>query len=1178
MTLGNTFSLPGDTVSGVWAGRLSDAEIPYDFLDRYMGGFPLVVHSTVSYNGMSLSTCLTLLDSGANGFLFVSVTFAKRLLKLLRLRRLTNFKPKVIGGFDGKLSQIIDIALVAHFKIQGRTVGEIPLMVVDMPVDIIVGKHYMKYYNVGVDVPRNRLLFFDETWVPDYTSHDIAMDEADQPKPSKPVWDEWAQATEEAMEKEDQERVAFRNRPPKEEPRTVASMATQQAVTQRIQILQRQIEDAKSARDTPQSPRSVQFKFNIPDQGREQDEVTDEEWDKMTRQLEGLPPQKSHAESETEEELDADWEIIEKRKGRGREKPATGSRLARDCVGWFWQKDTTPDPFDIMMVNAETFLLNARIEGDPIIGSISLYEIDKEVEARKSDPLNRDTEDLREQAREKVPERYHDLLDVFSKASSDDLPPHRPYDHKIELEPDAKPEDLGFSPLYKMSLEELKVCREHIEENLKKGFIEPSSAPWAAPVLFVRKANGGLRFCVDYRKLNAISKKDRYPLPLIEETLARIASAKIFTKIDVRQAFHRIRMDPESVEKTAFRTRYGAYVYKVLPFGLSNGPSTFQRYINDKLFDYLDDFCCAYIDDILIYSDNELEHEIHVRKVLERLREAGLQADLKKCEFHVTHTKFLGFIIGTDGVEVDPDKIAVVRDWEPPRNLKALQGFLGFCNFYRKFVRDYGKIARPLHDLTRKNRDYSWGADQQEAFEILKDKLIHAPVLAHFHYDLETRVETDSSDTVVGGVLSQKQPDENWRPVAFFSTAMLPAEQNYPIHDKELLAVVQALKHWRAELIGLQREYPFLVITDHRALEYFSTKRLLNPRQAGWQEFFADFNFEITYRPGTENLAADAMSRKNEIVTTQKERLVLYRTTAIFRRDPDRDTPEATISILSDPTAEPPKLSGAELSALLLEANRTDESLKGYRRLAREGKKPFGMLDDKYVLHDDRLIVPETDNLRTFIIRDIHDGLPTAHPGRNKTRKMVAVQYWWPGITSDVNQYTANCRVCRSSKVPRDKTPGLLQPLPIPLRSWQHIAADFKSMPKDKHGYDNILVMVDRLSKITWSVPCHRDVTARQTAWLYYKGPYRILGLPESWTSDRGPQFTAEFTDELSRILGVKLKLASAGHKQTAGQAEIINQYLDQRLRPYLNHYQDNWSEALPAMDAVQASTPHDST
>jgi reverse transcriptase-like protein len=286
-----------------------------------------------------------------------------------------------------------------------------------------------------------------------------------------------------------------------------------------------------------------------------------------------------------------------------------------------------------------------------------------------------------------------------------------------------------------------------------------------------RKPDGGLRFCVDYRKLNAITRKDRYPLPLIDELMERLSRAKIFTKLDIRQGFHRIRMSPESEDLTTFRTRYGAYKYRVMPFGLTNGPANFQRFINDTFIDYLDDFLTAFIDDLLIYSNNELEHEEHVKRVLTRLREAGLQASINKCEFHVKRTKYLGFIVTTEGIEVDPEKTAVIQNWKKPSTVKGVQSFLGFCNFYRRFIKDYSRIARPLNRLTKANLPFQW--DSQTAFDELKKRLASAPVLRHYQPDLPTRIETDASDEVIAGVLSQ-QKGNDWHPVAYYSKSMSP--------------------------------------------------------------------------------------------------------------------------------------------------------------------------------------------------------------------------------------------------------------------------------------------------------------------------------------------------------------------------------------------------------------------
>lgn len=1124
-----------------------------DFASKFLGGRPFLSTCSIANNGVSLTTQDALIDTGANGYLFVSVSFAKRLLRQLRLEEYDGFRPRPVGGFDGSASQLIDIAIRGHLTVQNRTIRDEWFLVIDSKHDLIVGRKWLDYHDVFTDCRRRRLLFPTEH-LPDpscWKQANISLDGAPRPSKPNPAVLEDIARREKLMEMEDQRRRDGR------------------MVAQRIAELEEQERRRpaapRSRTPPPKRPRISHILSRheaTPEKARFADEA------KMDRALQGdqskapSPPPPRQGK-----ELEDDCKRGTDQYGR--------FVLKRDAIGWYKER-----PPDISAIGAVALKHLAR--SSPA-GVTSIAEIDRLIEDRVAKSMPRDADELHRKAASVIPDEYHGFLGVFSKAESDDLPPHRPQvDHKIELTANAEPEDLGYSSLYKLSLEELEAARKYITENLHKGFIEPSDSPWAAPVLFAVKPNGGLRFCVDYRKLNAVTKKDRYPLPLIDETLARISQAKIFTKIDIRQAFHRIRIKPDHEELTTFRTRYGAYKYKVMPFGLTNGPSTFQRFINNTLMGYLDDFCSAYIDDILIFSDNLHEHKEHVRKVLERLREAGLQADVDKCEFHVTSTKFLGFIIGTEGIAVDPSKIAAVRDWAVPTTVKGVQSFLGFCNFYRRFVREYGRTTRPLTALTKKDAPFDWNADCQRAFEDLKDRLLNAPVLAHFSHEKPTRVETDASQGVVAGVLTQQQSNGGWHPVAFYSETMQGAEHNYHIHDKELLAVVRALQCWRAELIGLQAEVPFLVITDHEALKYFSTKRLLNARQAGWAELLAQYHFQITYRPGKENAAADALSRKTEDTVTQKAKREVYRTMQVFApvvEDDVHHDPELGDFVMAlDEDVSPPDGSGFELVDELLRHNQSSPELELYREKARnEPDSDYSLLDGRLLLQNGRLVVPAVNHLRTRVITEAHSRLTTAHPGRNKTRLLINARYWWPRMGSDIDQYIANC-ACRAAKHPRDKTPGLLQPIPPPQWAWQSIVMDFNEFPKDKYGFDNALVIIDRLTKASWTIPCTKEATARTAAKLYYEGPYRVHGLPQEVISDRGPQFRADFTDELSKILGITWKLATPGHSQTAGQVENLNAYINQRLRPFVSHYQDNWSTAMPALDAVQASLPHDST
>ena len=332
-----------------------------------------------------------------------------------------------------------------------------------------------------------------------------------------------------------------------------------------------------------------------------------------------------------------------------------------------------------------------------------------------------------------------------------------------------------------MSQDELKCLKKYLEEHLDKGFIRASSSPAASPVLFARKPGGGLRFCVDYRQLNAMTIKNRYPLPLIKETLERICKAKIYSKIDIIAAFNRLRMQQGEEWKTAFRTRYGLYEYLVMPFGLANAPSSFQNFINDVLQGMLDDFCTAYIDDILIYSNSKKEYQAHVRKVLAALQKAGLQADIDKCEFHVTEISYLGLIISTEGIRMDPKKVEAVQNWETPTCVKDVQAFIGFANFYRRFIRAFSDIVRPMINAIKKDKAFRWSIECQKSFESLKERFTTAPILAHFDFEKECIVETDASDNVSAGVLSQYGDDGLLHPVAFFSRKHSPQEIN--CHD-----------------------------------------------------------------------------------------------------------------------------------------------------------------------------------------------------------------------------------------------------------------------------------------------------------------------------------------------------------------------------------------------------------
>ncbi|KAG0161665.1 hypothetical protein PDIDSM_2097, partial [Penicillium digitatum] len=612
-----------------------------------------------------------------------------------------------------------------------------------------------------------------------------------------------------------------------------------------------------------------------------------------------------------------------------------------------------------------------------------------------------------------LPEEFRDFAEVFSPKEAERLPPHRSYDHKMVLQED-KP--LPFGPSIP--------CPE----------MSSSSSPAASPVLFVKKPGGGLRFCVDYRAPNAITVKDRYPLPLTKEPLNNLKGMKFFTKIDIISAFNNLRIAKGQEYLTAFRTRLGLFESLVMPFGLTGAPASFQRFINDTLREYLDCFCTAYLDDILIYSRTRAEHIEHVRKVLQRLREAGLFAKLSKCEFCVSETKFLGIIIGEDGIRMDPDKIETIVNWKTPTCLTDVQAFIGFGNFYRRFIRDFSKVIAPLVRLTKKDVRFEWTPVCQLSFEALKKAFTSAPVLKAFDWSKEIVLETDASDFVSAGVLSQYDDAGILHPIAFFSKKHSAAECNYEIYDKELLAIIRCFEEWRPELEGTPS--PVKVITDHRNLEYFTTTKLLNRRQARWSEFLSRFNFKITRsedipKEGDERLAHQSqtvLKKENlQINVTTRQRNGVTTTTPPELPDLPEEPPATaevppTITVPPD-IADPPITAAPEtrvrfiennlpeppstIKDLLLEAYNQDKVVQSILEALDKNasRHPEITLADcerrgNYLYYRNRLYVPDNDELKAEILRLCHDK---------------------PTYVSD---WTKNCHTCRRITPPEKSVKG----------------------------------------------------------------------------------------------------------------------------------------------------------
>lgn len=810
-----------------------------------------------------------------------------------------------------------------------------------------------------------------------------------------------------------------------------------------------------------------------------------------------------------------------------------------------------PTPIHVSAIGAHPFHRLTRKQGNTLLCA-SLRTIDNALATPNPHLTN-------------VPTELHKFGNMFLESSAAVLPPHRPHDLAINLQEGKEP---PFRPMYNMSRNELQALRDYITENLSKGFIRYSESPAGAPILFVKKSDGSLRLCVDYRGLNEITVKNRHPLPLLPETLTQIAKAKYYTKLDLRWGYHQLRIKEGDEWKTAFRTRQGHFEYQVMPFGLTNAPAAFQHWVNDLLRPHLDDFCTAYLDDILIYSDDMDQHQEHVQKVMGILSQNGVHLKPEKCEFYVQETKYLGMVISPDGVSMDQKKVATVQDWETPQNVKDVQCFLGFASFYRRFIYGYSKVVSPLTALTRKNIKFQWTPSADHAFNKLKEAFVSAPILRHFDPDRKIIVETDASDYVSAAVLSQHDDDGILHPVAFFSGKHSPAECNYEIYDKELLAIIRAFEEWRYYLEGAK--FPVTVISDHRNLEYFMTKKDLNRRQARWSEFLSRFDYVIQFRPGKQGGKPDALTRRSGDLPKEGDERLKHQSQIVLKQENLED--KNKLSLLAGSFINEPAEKTVSLPDLFSQAYQMDSfpgevllmlhtKVKHSREisLAECSESPEGLL-----LYRNAVYVPNSDKLKLRLLQEHHDSPSAGHPGRAKTLELLTRTYYWPTMRKYVDQYVQNCHLCRQSKATRSSPQGVLRPLPIPTEPWTDLSMDFVTGLPDSNGANAILVVVDRLTKMRHLIPCTEEINAPALADLFVEYVWKIHGLPETIVSDRGTQFTSDFWKSLCSRLEIAPRYSTAFHPQTDGQTERMNAIMEQYLRAYVSYQQDDWARFLP--------------
>lgn len=675
-----------------------------------------------------------------------------------------------------------------------------------------------------------------------------------------------------------------------------------------------------------------------------------------------------------------------------------------------------------------------------------------------------------------------EFQDIF--ATPTDLPPSRPFDHHIPLIPGSIPVNsrpYRYSPFHKTEIE------KQVAQLLENGLIVPSVSPFASPVLLVQKKDGSWRFCVDYRKLNSMTIKNRFPMPVVEEIIDELAGTQFFSSMDMTAGHHQVRMGANEEYKTAFKTHQGHFQFRVMPFGLTNAPATFQCAMNMVLAPFLRKFVMVFLDDILVYSPDWHTHLQHLKLVFEALRGQQFYLKMKKCAFGKQELVYLGHIISSKGVATDPLKTAAMNKWPQPTNVTELRGFLGLTGYYRRFVRHYGTIARPLTNLLKKG-EFLWSEEAAAAFNSLKQAMASTPVLALADFEIPFVIETDACDEGLGAVIMQQG-----RPIAYLSKALGAKNKQLSIYEKEFLAVIMAVDKWRSYLHRTE----FEIRTDHKALSFLGDQELHSDLQRKAMTKLMGLQFKVVYKQGKDNVVADALSRLGHMmaITMVSEVQPIWLQEVLNSYVTDEEAQE----LLAKLTIHSPDEQGFSLLKGLIRKN--------------------GLI---WLGHNSAL--------QTKIVAALHDSVLGGHSGIQATYYRVKKLFIWRGMKADVENFVRQCQICQQAKAERTHPAGLLQPLSIPKGAWQDITMDFiEKLPKSE-GYDTILVVVDRFSKYAHFLPLKHPFSASQVAQVLLDNVIKLHGLPMSMVSDRDKIFTSSFWTQLFKIMGTKLSLSTAYH------------------------------------------------
>ena len=732
-----------------------------------------------------------------------------------------------------------------------------------------------------------------------------------------------------------------------------------------------------------------------------------------------------------------------------------------------------------------------------------------------------------------------------------------------------------------------KKIEEMIQEMLERGVVTYSHSPWASPVVLVAKKDGTTQFCVDYRRLNSITRMDTFPLPRIDDSLDLLANTAYFTTLDLMSGYWQVGMDPESQPKTAFCSHSGLYEFTVMPFGLCNAPATFQRLMETVLAGLARDKCLVYLDDILVMGKNFEEHLSNLREVFGRLRKAGLRLKPGKCHLAKREVAYLGYRVSNRGIIADSSKVTAVKEFPIPGNVKQLRSFLGLASYYRRFIMGFSKIATPLFNLTCKDTKFVWNPQCQDTFDHLKNLLVNAPLLVYPDFTKDFVLETDASGSGLGAVLAQEQENGLIAPIAFASRTLQKHEQNYGVTELEALGAVWAIKHFRPYLYG----HTCNLYTDHEALKSLLNTPHPSGKLARWGLAIQELDLHIHYRPGRLNQAADALSRlpvseenATPVATAQDgEGMVSQVSEGNSTSVATAQDGEGMESQVSTKTVCMPLSSRQEQDGDLkrIRDYLLNNELPPDEKKAREivlQRSEFEMVEGVlYHVEKDktlRVVPPLQDRRELF--ESAHGGVFGGHLGSAKVHGQLARYYWWFGMRQDIIKWSHACKICASRQV---GTPIHTPLTPIAVAGpFDREGIDVIKFPTSSKGNKYAVVVMDYLTKWQEVFPT-RDQTSITIARLLVEQIVPRHGVPVELLSDRGTAFLSKLIKEVYSLLGIKKTNTTAYHPQTDGLVERFNRTLTNMLAKKVKKKNGkDWDVQLPYVLFAYRASPQEST